>query len=138
VIELNFKQYMEQNTVGYHNDGPGSGFRQSGGSYLTSDQTGSETWGNTFGHPLTLPSYDFALPSVVPTIKKSGKIKFIQDKENPIIIMLDNGTRLYLTVDEYRRIKGKPEIGKDMTVVFQRHQNDRTNNPSQVQSITVQ
>lgn len=46
-------------------------------------------------------------------------------------------THIYLTWDEFKRIKGEPARGKMATVVFQRHPSDRSQLPSQVQSITI-
>jgi len=125
---LQFKKYLtEQNTVGYHNDGPGA-------PYLTSDFTGSETPMNYGGHPTWLPSLDLGLP----TVTKTAKIIQIERNKNPISVMLQDQTRLYFTYDEFRRIKGsEPKEGKMMTVVFQRHPGDGSEAPSQVQSCTV-
>jgi hypothetical protein len=46
-------------------------------------------------------------------------------------------THIYLTWDEFKRIKGEVGRGKKMTVVFQRHPSDKSRLPSQIQSITV-
>jgi len=125
---LSFKQYIkEQNTVGKHNDGPG-------GSYLNSDWTGSETFPTTTPH---LASTDLSIPSKIPTIKITSKIRVVDKNKNPIFIQLQNGTRLYLTLDEFNRISGTAETGKTLTVVFQRSQKDKSNNTSQIQSISI-
>lgn len=128
MIQIEFKKYLaEQNTIGYHNDGPGA-------PYITSDFTGSEMPMNYGGHPLHLPSLDMGLP----TVTKTAKIIQIERNKNPISVMLNNQTRLYFSYDEFRRIKGgEPQEGKMMTVVFQRHPGDTTENPSQVQTVTV-
>lgn len=127
---LNFKKFLEMNTVGKHNDGPG-------GAYLSSTQTGSEqsaTQGFT-GKPLFLPSYDLALPSVTMT----KKIIRIEMKTNPIKVLLSDNTELLFTRDEFDRIKGsRPAVGKLMTVIFQRQPGDNSQTPSQIQDITVQ
>jgi hypothetical protein len=131
-MEMSFSDFLaknEQNTFGYHNDG-------ATGAYLSSDQTGSEM-SNTMGldgRPNHLPSSDLSLPS----INRSGRVVFIDKKKNPISIHLSDGTRLYLTYAEYKRIKGaEPEMGRTMSVTFQRAGNDNTPYASQVQSITV-
>lgn len=128
-MEFNFRKFLEQNTVGYHND-------TSGGAYLSSDQTGSEM-SNTMGfdgRPLHLPSYDFALPAVI----KTGKVVFIEKNKNPISIHLSDGTKLYLLYPEYRRIKGsEPEMGRTVTVEFQRNAKDDSMQTSKINSITV-
>lgn len=71
------------------------------------------------------------LPNIgLPTVNKIAKIDHIMDKKNPIYIGLSDGTKLYLTYDEYRRIEGNPERGKNMIVVMQRRPDDYTNFPS--------
>lgn len=129
---MNFRQFLEQNTVGTHNDGPGSGFNPSGGSLLQSDFTGSEGTPKTTGNALHLPSLDLGLPSV----NKTGVIKHLELKKNPIFIMLSDGTKLYFTLDEFNRIPGEiPKVGKRMTVKFMRNPNDKTKTTSQIQQI---
>ncbi len=59
------------------------------------------------------------------------------ENRDPIVFRLSDGTQLFLTNAEFRRIKGDPQVGKTITVVFQRRPEDRTKTPSQVQSITV-
>lgn len=114
---MNFRYYFEQAT---------------GGGYLTSDFTGSEQTPKMTGNPLHLPSIDF----VVPKIQRSGVIKQLELKTNPIKMLLSDGTRLFFTYDEFKRIKGaKPEIGKTITVVMQRRLEDKTSNTSQIENI---
>ena len=73
-----------------------------------------------------LPKIDLDLP----TVHKTARIEHILDKKNPIYIGLSDGTKLFLTHDEYRRIEGKPERGKNMIVVFQRRDDDQSDYPS--------
>lgn len=76
-----------------------------------------------------------ALPRIgldLPTTEKRAKIESIFDKKNPIAIQLSDGSKLYFTLDEYKRIDGKPEAGKTMIVRFQRLPNDSTELPSQI------
>lgn len=128
-MELNFKNYFETNTIGYHNDGPGSNFYPFGGSYLTSDQTGSETG-------MSLPSIDFSI--IAPTVERKSKIYHIEFNKNPITIILQDGTKLFFNLDEFKRIQGgKPEAGKTMSVVFQRSPLDNSVNPSKLVSCRV-
>ena len=140
---LNFREYIkkveEQNTVGTHNDGAGGPFRQNNGAYTDSSWTGSETGstGSYEGHPPHLPSPEIVIQSTVPTVKKVSKILTVEKNTNPIFVHLKDGTRLYFTIDEFRRIKGNPAPGKIMTVVFQRAEFDKSNEPSQVQSARV-
>jgi len=127
---VNFKEYIllsERNTVGTHNDGPGAIF-------TTSDQSGSESSASPSfdGHPLHLPSHDLGLP----TTTKTAKIKFMERNKNPILIYLEDGTKLYLNWDQFKRISGcKPEVGKTITVVFQRFPGDQSGENSQIQSL---
>ena len=122
---LEFKKYLqEQNTVGYHNDGPGA-------PILNSDATGSETPNSYFGNPNFLPSLDMGLP----TVTRSSRIIQVERHKNPIFVMLQDGTKLYFTYDEFKRIKGsEPKVGKTLQVVFQRSPDDSSGNHSQIQS----
>jgi hypothetical protein len=143
---FSFKKYIktieEQNTIGYHNDGGGfnAPMLRSGGSYITSDQSGSESdpGKNSIGYPQFLPSLDMTVPQEVPTVQRTAKIRLIEKHKNPIFIFLSDGTRLYLTYDEFKRIKGgEPRMGQTMKVVFQRNPKDKNEAPSQIQSIWV-
>lgn len=133
---MRFKEFIEQNTIGYHNDGPGSGFSPTGGSYLSSDWSGSEA-SDTMqlsGHPPHLPGLDLQLP----TVKKTSKINILEKNKNPIYIQLEDGTKLYFTWDEFKKIKGKkPERGDIMSVTFQRLPHDNSKEVSQIQSVEV-
>lgn len=140
---IKFKEYVEkrmqeQNTVGKHNDGATS---NNSGAYIGSDWSGSEqssTMGY-LGHPPHLPSLDLVvnMPNLgLPTIKRSSKIIMIEKNKNPISIFLSDGTKMFLTFDEFKRISGQtPEIGKNLTVIFQRHEKDKSENNSKIQSI---
>lgn len=123
---LNFRTFLEQNTVGPHNNG-------FGGSFLSSDQTGSEQNPSNFeGRPLNLPGLDLGLP----TVTKTGIVTFIEKKTNPIKIFLSDGTKLFFSLDEYKRIKGnEPDTGKTMSVTFQRNVFDKSGEMSQIQNI---
>ena len=81
--------------------------------------------------PQTKPDASLGIPSVT----KTAKIQYINDKTNPILIHLSDGTRLFLSFDAFRRIKGEPRAGKMVTVVMQRRPEDSSGIPSQVQSI---
>jgi hypothetical protein len=94
---LNFKKYFYE-SIG-------------AGSMLPTTWTGSQasdTMGLT-GHPLNLPEIDIALPpegTVTPELKKSGIVKDFIFNKDPITVILDDGTVLYFTYDEYKRIQG--------------------------------
>jgi len=77
---------------------------------------------------LQLPKMDLDLP----TVTRQGIIDIILDKKNPIYVQLSDGSKLFFTHDEYKRIQGKPSKGKKMTVVMQRHGQDNSDVPSQI------
>jgi hypothetical protein len=73
----------------------------------------------------------FSLPDIgLPSVQKTSRIEHVMDKKNPIYIGLSDGTKLYFTLDEFRRIEGKPSRGKNMTVIMQRRLDDHSNSPS--------
>lgn len=81
--------------------------------------------------------YDM-LPDIdLPTIVKTSRIKHLYDKKNPIIVLLDDGTKLYFTYDEFRRIEGTPEVGKKLTYTMQRLAHDKTIMPSKITKCVV-
>lgn len=131
---MNFRQFLEhnplkiqnsfsQNTVGAHNDTATAAF-------LPSTWTGSEDLGK-FGYGL--PSTDLAMPSV----EKTSTIRSIEKNKNPITIMLMDGTKLYLTLDEFNRIRSfkRLEKGEKITVSFQRNPGDQGQEPSKITGI---
>lgn len=125
---MRFREFLaltEQNTVGYHND-------VATGSFLGTDWTGSEAPENLEGKGFHLPGLD-----LVPTVTRSSKIAFIERNKNPIFIMLQDGTRLHFTWDEFNRIQDQPEVGKTMTVVFQRWPGDTTDEQAQIAKVDV-
>lgn len=105
--KLNFKQFLEMNTA----------------------QVGIVA---TNPLPLLRPDYSAILPSV----SRTSVVAAMEFNKNPIFILLKDGTRLYLSIDEFNRIKGKkPQIGASLTVVFQRSEVDKSNNTSKINSI---
>lgn len=76
--------------------------------------------------------------ALVPTVTKKGIIRTIDRNKNPIMIQLSDGTRLYFSWDEFRRVKKEPEVGKTMTVVLQRHHLDNREEPSQIHTCVVE
>lgn len=77
---------------------------------------------------LSLPKFDLELP----TMQKTAKIHDIAYTKNPILIQLSDGSKLFMNVDQFRRIEGKPEIGKTIIISMQRLSNDYTNLPSKI------
>lgn len=79
---------------------------------------------------------DFKLPNLsldLPSIEKKQKIELIIKNRNPILIQLADNSRLFFTHDEFKRIKGEPEVGKILLVKFLRLPNDCSESPSQIQ-----
>lgn len=80
------------------------------------------------------------LPNInldIPTIQRRSKIEDVCDFKNPIKVRLSDGSLLYFTNDEYRRLHRKPEIGKTMVVNFQRLANDNSIIPSKIISCQI-
>ncbi len=74
--------------------------------------------------------------AILPSVSKASQIRMIERNKNPIYILLADGTQLYLSWDEFKRIRGKePEPGRKLTVVFQRNEGDRSKSPSQINNI---
>ena len=69
----------------------------------------------------------------LPEIEKEGIVKKIEDKQNPIKITMSGGTEMYLSYDEYKRIK--PKIGEKLRVFFQRNEKDNSKNLSKISNI---
>ena len=75
------------------------------------------------------------LPNIkldLPTTEKRAKIEYVVNNKNPIMIQLEDGSKLYFTLDEFKRIQGRPEKGKTLVVHFQRIPNDQIQLPSQI------
>jgi len=105
-------------------------FGNFGGAFVSSDVSGSEQpdTSSLAGHSLWLPSTDLTIPQ----IEKEGRIIVLSKTANPIYIKLSDGTEAYFTYDEFRRIKGKPELGRVMKIVFQRHPKDASQQHSKI------
>lgn len=88
----------------------------------------------TSGGDINDPSAAMGAELELPTVTKESRIRHINDKINPIIVLLSDGTRLFFPVDAFRRIKGEPRVGKTMQVVLLRRTDDGSSNPSQVKS----
>jgi hypothetical protein len=75
---------------------------------------------------------------ILPTKTVTSQIRLLNDKSNPILIQLADGTKIYLTYDEYQRIKNQnPEVGKKISVEFQRNPTDKSDNYSMINSIKI-
>lgn len=138
-----FKDFMLKEEIGLGDLGPNIEKlvnsqdlgNQIAGAFASSDVTGSEqspTMGYA-GHSLHLPSTDLTIPSV----EKSGRITVLMTKRNPIYIRLSDGTEANFTYDEFRKIEGEPALGKQMTIIFQRHPEDMSRQSSKIDKCIV-
>jgi len=131
---MRFREFMEaeglrlshpfsQNTVGTHND-----FATA--SFLPSTWTGSESLG---AYPYGPPSADLEIPHV----SRKSKIRSVEERRNPIVVRLMDGTAIYLTLDEFRRVDSRTKLqpGREITVTFQRREGDDGPDPSKIVSI---
>ena len=131
---MNFRQFLEnnplkiqnsfsQNTVGKHND-------YATAAFLPSTWTGSEDMGS---YPDGAPGVDLMIPNVV----KKSKIRSVEMNRNPIVVMLMDGTKIYLNLDEFNRISStkRLEVGSEISVTFQRSPGDLGQEPSKIISI---
>lgn len=119
---LSFKQFLEYNAgpVGTFNDGPGSGFANSGAlAYVSSHATGTETYKNK------LDSLDGVLCKSVDNLKlnipvttRTGRITHIEKTSNPMKIRTEDGTGLFMSRGDWIR-NGRPEAGETCTVKIQ-------------------
>jgi len=117
---------QEENTVGTHND-------MATGAYLPTFFTGSESPTNIGlqGRGMMLPGID-----LVPTISRCCPITYVERNKNPILVLLSDGTKLYFTWDEFKRIPGEePKVGRMLSVVFQRFPGDDSQEQSQIHRV---
>lgn len=76
----------------------------------------------------SMPQIDLNLP----TIEKKARIEILHNKNNPIFIQLSDGSKLFFSYDEFKRIQGEPQQGKMLHVVMQRLPNDVSPIPSKI------
>lgn len=114
---------FSHNTVGTHNDAATAAF-------LPTTWTGSEDLGVRSNG---MPGTDIQVPSVT----RRARIRSVEKNRDPIRITLMDGTVLHLTLDEFRRAdsRTKMEKGREITVAFQRREDDGSADPSQIISI---
>lgn len=112
-----------QNTQGLHND-------RATASFLQTTWTGSEAFDKKSPG---LPSTDLQIPHVT----RRSKIRSVHKNENPIKVMLMDGTTLYMTLDEFNRVNSRTKLepGREISVTFQRREDDGSPDPSQVIAI---
>lgn len=68
----------------------------------------------------------------ISSVERTGRITSLMKTRNPIYIRLSDGTECNFSFDEFKKIQGTPDIGKTMTVIFQRHPDDMTNQHSKI------
>jgi hypothetical protein len=78
----------------------------------------------------------FTAPNL-PSITRRGRITLLEINRNPIHIVLDEGTELFLTWDQFKKIKPPPQLNDSLEVKFQRLLNDFSNNSSKIVEIKV-
>lgn len=89
------------------------------------------SWANDISK--SLPALTLDLPS----IEKRAKIETILDKKNPIYVQLSDGSKLFFSFDEFKKIHGKPARGKTMVLTMQRLAHDKSDSPSQITKCCV-
>ena len=73
----------------------------------------------------------------MPSSEKTGRISFIEFNKNPIKVWISGGTELSIPYDKWRSLETKPEVGKVMTVTFQRRADDRSENASRIDKVII-
>jgi hypothetical protein len=58
-------------------------------------------------------------------------------RKNPIYVRLSDGTEAHFTYDEWKKIEGQPALGKTMTILFQRHPEDMSQEHSKIDKVIV-
>lgn len=83
--------------------------------------------------------FDLTMPTgLLPLVFKKSTIKTVERNKNPIFVQLEDGTKLYFTWDEFKRIEGgEPKNGKKMLVIMQRREDDDTPSLSQIQKCKI-
>lgn len=106
-------------------------FKGQTGAYVSTDYSTPSPTGYA-GDPTS--SIDLPANSLtIPNVEKTGRIAVLLYKKNPIYIRLTDGTEAFFTYDEYHKIQGEPPaVGKTMTIVFQRHPNDASEERSKI------
>jgi hypothetical protein len=133
-MELSFRRFLEQgggrihnpfsqNTAGPHND-------QATAKLLSTTWTGTEGLGD---YPHKAPGVDLEIPGVT----RRSRIRSVDNKRDPIQVRLMDGTTLYLSLDEFNRINSrtKLDVGREISVTFQRREDDGSPDPSKIVSV---
>lgn len=110
------------------------------GSMISTGWSNSDTSATKMfaGHPVELDGLDFKMgpdgPQIPKVVKAGLVVKFLE-KENPIKIELQDGTKLFMSLDQYKNTQGQLPIIPNLTrltVVFQRLPDDKSLNVSKI------
>ncbi len=88
---------------------------------------------DTSFNPASTSGVDISVPSV----ERIGKITHLMLKKNPIYVRLSDGTECNFSYDQFRKIQGNPEVGKTMSISFQRHPEDAVQQHSKIDKAMV-
>lgn len=122
---MSFKEFMEN---------IGAGSMVSTG-WSNSDTSATKMFA---GHPVELDGIDFKMGPdgpMIPKILRKGMVIKFSEKENPMKIELQDGSKIFMLPDEYRKIQGQLPIVPNLThltVVYQRLPNDKSMNASKI------
>ena len=133
---LNFKEFFGHASYSPSGMGPGSFV--------------PDVWSNSDSYlqnlipweTMQLPGHDFVMgqrPVDIPLVTKMGSVVKFLDKQNPMVIQLADGTKVFLSYEQYRKIKGDLPIVPKYTfakISFQRVHNDNSLNVSKVANIS--
>jgi len=131
-MRLEFKKFFEDST--YHTQGIGAG------SMVPDIWSNSDSYLSMYPEP-QLPYTDVKIGQTnvnIPIIIKKSIVTRFEDKKNPMYIELKDGTKLFITIGEYRRIQGDlPVVPKytELQVTFQRLPNDNSLEVSKIDKI---
>lgn len=104
------------------------------GALVNSDVSGTQQF-PPFSQSGSYPNPETEL--TIPSVEKTGRITTLMTKRNPIYVRLSDGTEANFTYDQFNRIDGTPAIGKTMTIIFQRHPQDASDQHSRINKIIV-
>lgn len=138
-----FKDYLMNESLGLGDIGPriekmfnspwlGNAIN---GAFVSAGWSGSDA-GPTQGY-VGQDHHQPATDLTIPSIQRQGRITSLMLTKNPIYVRLSDGTEANFTYDEWRKIDGKPQIGKTMTIFFQRHPEDMSQEHSRIDKVIV-
>lgn len=105
---------------------------------LPSTVTGSDTpdsplsSGGYMGTNQVNQKFDLMLPSIT---KQAKVLSVKHGRGNNMFIFLNDGTKLYIPYDAFKKINVEPSPGRTLSVIFQRRSDDHSPMPSSIKSI---